>query len=198
MNQNRYRLVFNKQRGMLMAVAECASGAHKAASGERAGGAARANRVKLRPMVWALLVSMGGVQLAAAQIVSDPRAGHGPAVTTAPNGTPLVGISTPSAAGVSHNQYQQFSVDQRGAILNNATVITQTQLGGYVPGNANLGASGPARMILNEITGTSPSQLNGYIEIAGQKPDVIIANVNGLSLNGVGFLNVNRATLTTG
>ncbi len=198
MNQNRYRLVFNKQRGMLMAVAECANGAHKAASGERAGGTGRSFLATLRPIAWALLLSTGCVQLAGAQIVSDPRAGHGPTVTTAPNGTPLVGISSPSAAGVSHNQYQQFSVDQRGAILNNATVITQTQLGGYVPGNANLGASGPARVILNEVTGTAPSQLNGYIEIAGQRADVIISNVNGLSLNGVGFLNVNRATLTTG
>jgi filamentous hemagglutinin len=198
MNQNRYRLVFNKQRGMLMAVAECANGTHKAASGERAGSAGRAAWATLRPMAWAMLVSLGVVQLATAQIVSDPRAGHGPGVTAAPNGTPLVNIQAPSAAGVSHNQYQQFSVDGRGAILNNATSITQTQLGGYVPGNANLGASGPARVILNEVTGTAPSQLNGYIEIAGQRADVIISNVNGLSLNGVGFLNVNRATLTTG
>ncbi|MGY2487150.1 ESPR domain-containing protein [Cupriavidus sp. CP313] len=97
MNQNRYRLVFNKQRGMLMAVPECANGAHKAASGERAGGTGRSFLATLRPIAWALLLSTGYVQLAGAQIVSDPRAGHGPAVTTAPNGTPLVGISSPSA-----------------------------------------------------------------------------------------------------
>jgi filamentous hemagglutinin len=67
-----------------------------------------------------------------------------------------------------------------------------------VPGNANLGASGPARVILNEVTGASPSQLNGYIEIAGQRTDVVVSNLNGISINGGGFLNVNRATLTTG
>ncbi|WP_373380238.1 filamentous hemagglutinin N-terminal domain-containing protein [Cupriavidus nantongensis] len=205
MNDKRFRLIFNKHRNMLMAVAECAIGARKVASGERAGRTARTNSscsscraAKLRPMAWAVLLSLGCVHFAAAQIVSDPRAGHGPNVTATANGTPLVGVTTPSAAGVSRNQYQQFSVDGRGAILNNATVITQTQLGGYVPGNANLGTSGPARVILNEVTGANPSQLNGYIEVAGQRADVIISNGNGISVNGGGFINANRATLTTG
>ncbi|MGT2455575.1 hemagglutinin repeat-containing protein [Cupriavidus basilensis] len=128
----------------------------------------------------------------------DNAAGRGPGTAAAPNGTPMVNVNTPSGAGVSHNQYQQFSVDGRGAILNNATAITQTQLGGYVPGNANLGAGGPARIILNEVTGAAPSRLNGYIEVAGQRADVIISNGSGISVNGGGFINANRAMLTTG
>ena len=201
MNKSQYRLVFNKKRGMSMAVPECANGAQKTASWEGVVGTVGergAVCATLRPLAWAILLSLGYVHVGAAQIVSDPRAGHGPNVTSAPNGTPLVGITAPSAAGVSHNQYQQFSVDGRGAILNNATVITRTQLGGFVPGNANLGGSGPARVILNEVTGANPSQLNGYIEVAGQRADVIISNGNGISINGGGFLNAGRATLTTG
>ncbi|MGT2432841.1 two-partner secretion domain-containing protein [Cupriavidus basilensis] len=145
-----------------------------------------------------MLVALGMVQASGAQIVPDNAAGRGPGTAAAPNGTPMVNVNTPSGAGVSHNQYQQFSVDGRGAILNNATAITQTQLGGYVPGNANLGAGGPARIILNEVTGAAPSRLNGYIEVAGQRADVIISNGSGISVNGGGFINANRAMLTTG
>lgn len=201
MNNNRYRLVFNKTRGMVMAVAECTCSMRKPASGESAGtpvSAVPGVVAVLRPIAWTILLALGQVQIAGAQIVSAPAGGRGPGVTAAPNGTPLVNINTPSAAGVSRNQYQQFSVDGRGAILNNATAITQTQLGGYVPGNANLGGSGPARVILNEVTGVNPTRLNGYVEVAGQRADVVISNGNGISINGGGFINANRATLTTG
>lgn len=47
-------------------------------------------------------------------------------------------------------------------------------------------------MILNEVNGGSPSQLHGYIEVAGQRAKVVIANA-GIS----GFINASRATPTT-
>lgn len=201
MNNNRYRLVFNMTRGMRMVVAACFTVAHKAAAGACPGtliGRAPGVVATLRSIACTVLLALGMVQAGGAQIVPDGATGRGPGVAAAPNGTPMVNINTPSGAGVSHNQYQQFSVDGRGAILNNATAITQTQLGGYVPGNANLGASGPARIILNEVTGAAPSRLNGYIEVAGQRADVIISNGSGISVNGGGFINANRAMLTTG
>ena len=43
-----------------------------------------------------------------------------------------------------------------------------------------------------------PSQLNGYIEVAGQRAQVVIANPSGITCDGCGFINANRATLTTG
>ncbi|HSX92520.1 MAG TPA: hypothetical protein VLG41_06345, partial [Hydrogenophaga sp.] len=87
-----------------------------------------------------------------AQIVADPTApgNQRPTVLTAPNGVPLVNITTPSAAGVSRNTYRQFDVGTPGAILNNSRTATQTQLGGGVAGNPWL-ATGPARVIVNEV-----------------------------------------------
>ncbi|AET91688.1 filamentous hemagglutinin family outer membrane protein [Burkholderia sp. YI23] len=40
--------------------------------------------------------------------------------------------------------------------------------------------------------------MNGFLEVAGPRTEVVIANVNGLSVNGGGFINTSRAILTTG
>lgn len=108
----------------------------------------------------------------------------------------MVNITTPSAAGVSRNRYSQFDVGREGVILNNARGQVQTQLGGWVQGNPWL-ATGSARVILNEVNGPA-SRLNGYVEVAGQRAEVIIANPAGIQVNGGGFLNASRVTLTTG
>ena len=52
-------------------------------------------------------------------------------------------------------------------------------------------------MILNEVRGAA-SKLNGIVTVGGQKADVIIANPNGITVNGGGFKNVGRGILTTG
>jgi filamentous hemagglutinin len=147
-------------------------------------------------------MTIAGVLMATsahAQIVGAPNVPGNlrPTVLIAPNGVPLVNIQTPSAAGVSRNVYNQFNVGANGAILNNSRVNVQTQLGGFVQGNPFL-ATGPARIILNEVNGGSPSQLRGYIEVGGQRAEVIIANPAGISVDGGGFINASRATLTTG
>ncbi|MFJ2993043.1 hemagglutinin repeat-containing protein, partial [Pandoraea sp. NPDC087047] len=106
-------------------------------------------------------------------------------------------ITTPSAAGVSQNQYQQFDVPAQGAILNNSPTIVKTQIGGLVPGNPNL-TGAPARIIVNQVTGTLPSNLAGYLEVAGNRAEVVVSNPNGLTCHGCGFINTSRAVLTTG
>jgi len=45
---------------------------------------------------------------------------------------------------VSRNEYNQLNVEQKGLIFNNATDIANTQLAGYIDGNARLGARVPA------------------------------------------------------
>lgn len=132
---------------------------------------------------------------ALAQVVSAPG---GPQVGQAGNGVPVVDINAANGAGVSHNRYTEFNVERRGLILNNQTATGQTQLGGYVLRNENLQQSGAARLIVNEVNGVNRSQLNGYMEVAGQKAGVVVANPNGISCDGCGFVNTNQATLTTG
>ncbi|MFQ1702573.1 filamentous hemagglutinin N-terminal domain-containing protein [Loktanella agnita] len=131
----------------------------------------------------------------AQSIVAD---GDGPVVIDSANGTPMVMINTPGANGVSHNTYTEFGVGVGGAILNNVDTNTaETGLAGIVQGNGNL-AGGAAGIILNEVTSTNPSVLNGYLEVAGQQADVIVANPNGITCDGCGFINTNRLTVTTG
>ncbi|MGO4813417.1 hemagglutinin repeat-containing protein [Cupriavidus sp. 2MCAB6] len=201
MNKNLYRIIFNRARGMLQVVAEIARG-HSSGGGGRGIAASRPCVVMVRPLNFAVWVIMGHVVLggtALAQVVADPSApgNQRPTVLLAPNGTPLVNIQTPSAAGVSRNTYQQFDVGQQGAILNNSRGNTQTQLGGWVQGNPWLG-KGTAKVILNEVNSSNPSRLNGYVEIAGSRAQLVIANPAGISCDGCGFINANRLTLTTG
>jgi filamentous hemagglutinin len=153
-----------------------------------------------RALSAAVVAALLGAPLAAhAQVTPDPLAGsRRPGMDAAANGVPVVNIAAPSAAGVSHNQYQQFNVDKQGLILNNSAGTSSTQLGGYIVGNPNYQAGQSARLIVNEVTSTNPTYLRGYTEVAGTAADVIVANPNGIHVDGGGFINTPRATLTTG
>ena len=200
MNRQRYRLVFNRPRGQWMAVAEIASGL-RPHGGSACGGTATAGLLSsvLRFSLLAVSVALTMNTVAHAQILGDRNAPRNqqPTVLVTPNGVPVVNIQTPSTAGVSLNSYRQFDVGARGAILNNARSTTATQLGGYVAGNPWL-ATGAARVIVNQVNSANPSYLRGYLEVAGARAQVVVANAAGISCAGCGFLNASRATLTTG
>ncbi|MDH1203895.1 filamentous hemagglutinin N-terminal domain-containing protein, partial [Stenotrophomonas maltophilia] len=194
MNKHLYRLVYNVSLQLWQVAAEITprpGGQGQDGQGQRMGA--------LRPLAFSLWLMMGWVGLAQAQVVADPSApgGQRPTVLQAPNGTPVVNIQTPSAQGVSRNTYQRLDVDAQGVILNNARRDVRSQLGGWVQGNPWL-ATGTARVILNEVNGANPSQLRGYVEVAGDRAQVVIANPAGIDCDGCGFINANRVTLTTG
>jgi filamentous hemagglutinin len=216
MNKQSHRIVFNASRGCLMAVAETTTAQGKSASGERTGRSSARTAVprlcsglakggKLLGEMAVAIAAIGAVpmlgqaQTVATRIVADPMAARAQQaiVLGASNGVVQVNIQTPSAAGVSRNTYSQFDVGSQGAILNNSRTNAQTQLGGWVQGNPWL-ATGSARVILNEVNASSPSQLQGYVEVAGQRAEVVIANPAGIAVNGGGFINASGVTLTTG
>jgi filamentous hemagglutinin len=208
MNKNLFRIIFNKRRGQLMAVAETSSSQGKGSRGETViSGHSTTDyaTVVISALSFAVLCALGAVLWALptpdahAQVVAYRNApgNQQPTVLQTANGVPQVNIQTPSAAGVSRNIYSQFDVQSNGVILNNSRTNVQTQQGGWVQGNPWL-ATGSARVILNEVNSSNPSYLNGYVEVAGQRAEVVIANPSGISVNSGGFINTSKATLTTG
>ncbi|MBE0150969.1 filamentous hemagglutinin N-terminal domain-containing protein [Serratia sp. PL7] len=150
---------------------------------------------KLSPICFFSLLALQGVTVAHAAIVSAPG---GPSLgASSIKGGTVIDINKPGRGGVSHNIYNQFDVDRGGVVLNNSAQNSTTQVAGAINGNKNL-ANGAANVILNEVNSAKASQLNGMIEVAGQNAQVIIANPSGITCNGCGFINANRATLTTG
>ena len=136
---------------------------------------------------------------AANPIEVDTNAPHERQATVgqAGNGITLVNVAGPSASGVSRNDYTNFNVPQNGVILNNSYQMANTKLGGYIPGNPNM-MRGSANVIVNEVTSHNPTEMKGFLEVAGRKASVVVANPNGITVDGGGFINTDRAVLTTG
>ena len=207
MNKYFYRVVFNRVRGMLMVVSEITK--------NHQGNARSSQKVKsvhklsnkaftLKPMVFMSYLALGLVSVItpsyAGTIIVDKNAENHqrPIIAQTDKGATQVNIAAPNKNGVSHNKYNQFDVDKNGVILNNTKLDSRSRLGGNIKGNALLQETGSAKIILNEVNSKDPSKLNGYIEVAGKKAQVIIANPAGITCDGCGFINADRATLTTG
>ena len=158
-------------------------------------------RLRWNIAIWlaAGLFMTGASGMASGPIMPDPKAEarHQPQIEETANGIPLVNITAPSSGGVSRNEYETFNVPDKGAILNNSYTLSKTELAGYVQGNNNM-AERPAKIIVNEVTGAGPTSMDGFLEVAGNRADVVIANPNGITVNGGGFINTGKAFLTTG
>ena len=145
-------------------------------------------------MTW---LSLGYISSTNAEIIASQNQSNIPTIINNSNQSTTVNINSASSSGISHNKFTQFDVNQNGVILNNNSSESTTTLTGKVSGNTNM-AKGPASLIINEVISNNPSQLNGMIEVAGKKTDVIIANPSGISCDGCGFINTGNSTLTTG
>ena len=209
MNKRHYKVIFSRVLNQLVVVSELAKSQGKAqsenVSSEQEKTGLFSTALSLNPIHFSLMLALGFVFLSPSVYAEDmairaDKSAPGnqqPTVLQTGNGLPQVNIQTPSSGGVSRNQYSQFDVAEKGAVLNNARKAAQTQMAGWVQGNPNL-ARGEAKVILNEVNSANPSRLKGYVEVAGKKADVVIANPSGIQCDGCGVINAGRTTLTTG
>ncbi|KWC18530.1 filamentous hemagglutinin N-terminal domain-containing protein [Burkholderia ubonensis] len=106
-----------------------------------------------------------------------PDGGTATSVSLAPDGRQLVNLA-PAVAGVSSNTYSSFNVTAAGATLNNTGIN--------------------ARTIVNQVTSTNPSLIQGQIDVAGPRANVVLVNPNGITVNGGSFVNTGHVALSTG
>ncbi len=98
-------------------------------------------------------------------------------ITDNPNQKIHIDIAPKDAKGTSHNKYLNFNVPLRGVDLNNQSVQATT--------------------ILNEVTSANPSNIFGDLSVLGPKAHVIIANPNGIHIDGGQFINTGGVVLAT-
>jgi filamentous hemagglutinin len=179
-----FRIVWNAGKGCWMAACEFARGGAPGTLAARS----------------ALFMSLlGSCPWGLAQQPSAIPANGNTLSHVAPNGTTIVDIAKPNVAGVSNNVYSTYNVNAQGLVLNNGTLdqlSRNSQLAGGVSANANLDRA--ASLIINQVNSTNRSVLNGFTEVLGSRADVVVANPNGISCTGCGFINTDRVTLTTG
>jgi len=152
------------------------------------------NRLLAIIVLWAMSFTGFG-----AGIELDPNTQQNANINTAPNGVPVINISTPGRQGTSVNTFREFNVDSRGLEILNNTGVGRGHLSGIVPPNTNLVPGQEARTVVFRVNGSNRSEIEGYISaLSPHKINLFIANENGIYANGAGFINVGRAVLTTG
>ncbi len=126
------------------------------------------------------LTAFLGVCFAGGAFAQSVVVDGGTATTTtiAPSGQITVQLAPADAASISHNTYSDFSVSNSGVNLDNSIVS--------------------AGVILNEVTSAKVTTIEGDLNVLGAKADVIVANPNGITVNGGRFLNMRNLALTTG
>ncbi len=107
-----------------------------------------------------------------------PDGGSATSVSLGASGQITVGLAPANAASISHNTYTSFSVPNSGVNLDNSIVSAGT--------------------IINEVTSTNLTTIDGALRVIGNAADVIIANPNGITVNGGQFQNTRNVALTTG
>ena len=115
-------------------------------------------------------------------------------------GTTIINIATPNANGLSNNTYTDFNISSSGVVFNNSNTGGDSQLtGSSITGNSNITAGSEATLILNQVTSSNASTLSGRAEVVGGSGvGVIIANPNGITCAGCGFINASQVSLVTG
>ena len=160
--------------------------------------AEKLNASNLHKKLGPLYLSLASILSPAVEAATTPdnRQANGPTMGQTANGTPLINIANPNAKGVSLNKFTEFNVEKKGVVFNNSMQEGVTKIGGYAVRNGQLQQEASA--IISEVTGAKASYINGTMEVFGKKADLIIANENGISVNGATTINANSLTLSTG
>ncbi|MCP2227794.1 UNVERIFIED_ORG: hemolysin [Pseudomonas silesiensis] len=153
-------------------------------------------RGKLRWAIASLFLFAHLPNALAGGVVVAPGPG-GTAQLQTQGGVPIVNIVAPNGSGLSHNQFLDYNVDRQGLVLNNALQAGQSQLAGQLAANPQLQGQA-ASVILNEVVSRNASAINGAQEIFGRAADYVLANPNGISVNGGSFINTPNANLVVG
>ncbi|MEF9900197.1 MAG: filamentous hemagglutinin N-terminal domain-containing protein [Pseudomonas sp.] len=149
----------------------------------------------LRWMI-ALCLLIPYVSLAENGLQAAAGAGGTPLINNQ-HGVPVINIVAPNAGGLSHNQFLDYNVNTPGVVLNNAVQAGQSQLAGALAANPQFQGQA-ASTILNEVISRNASRIEGPQEIFGSRADYILANPNGITLNGGTFINTTRAGFLVG
>lgn len=138
-------------------------------------------------MNWALLVTAACLAVPLSVPVPVPASAQPPVVasgmtattvSTAASGQITVGLAPVTARGTSFNQYAAFSVPAAGVQLDNQSVGANT--------------------IVNAVTGTGRTVWSGRLAVLGSRAHVIVANPNGVTLDGGSVINAGGLALATG
>lgn len=113
---------------------------------------------------------------ASAQVVPD--GGTATTVTVDGSGRTTVGIAPAGAGDISRNSFTDFSVGSAGVDLDNRLI--------------------GARTILSEVTSANRSVISGPLEVLGTRAHFILANPNGITVDGGRFINTGGVTLNAG
>ena len=152
-----------------------------------------------RKFITIIFLLIYNIEIFAANLVVDPNSNHNTKLDTAPNGVPIVNISTPNDKGISINEFSEYNIDEKGQVLNNADNYGRSHLAGIISANPNLAPNQAANLIILQVNGSNRSQIEGYLEaLSRQKVDVILSNENGLYINNGGTINIKNFTATTG
>lgn len=99
-------------------------------------------------------------------------------ITVGSDGHVVVDIAGATSDGVSVNRFDAFDVSEAGLSFDNRLVA--------------------ARTILSEVTGSEASLIEGSIGVLGASANIILANPNGITVDGGEFINTAGVVLTTG
>ncbi|MGC1330167.1 filamentous hemagglutinin N-terminal domain-containing protein [Pseudomonas sp.] len=158
----------------------------------------RPTRFILNPLRWAVATALltHSLPSLAEGIVALPGPG-GQAALDRRQGVPALNVVMPNDQGVSENHFSHYNVDAPGLVINNSLAPGQAQLGPAMEANPHFQGRAASTILMN-VSGASPSHIQGPQEIFGQRADYLLANPNGILLNGASFINANRASFLVG